>query len=80
MTSHDPPTNGRSEAARIEQANPLWIVVFGVYSQQFICFPRFDAPAGTVLITRNPSTLPQRMSKMEQLSRIRDGLRKPLLP
>jgi hypothetical protein len=31
--------SARGVARRLETDNPLWIVVFGVYSKEFVCFP-----------------------------------------
>jgi hypothetical protein len=36
----------RAAAERIERENPRWIVVFGVFTKQFVGFPRFPAPRG----------------------------------
>ena len=56
----------RGIASRLEAVNPLWIVVFGVYTQQFICLPKFDTPSGTMLITTYPQALPDRMRHIEE--------------
>jgi hypothetical protein len=45
----------RTLAEIIEKENPGWIVVFGLYSRQFVCFPRFPVPQGTVLVSRRRS-------------------------
>jgi hypothetical protein len=57
---------GREIASRLEAEHPLWIVVFGVYTQQFVCFPRFQAPAGTMVTAKYPDALPDRMRRVEQ--------------
>lgn len=57
---------GREIASRLEAEHPLWIVVFGVYTQQFVCFPRFRAPAGTMLAAAYPEALPDRMRCAEE--------------
>ena len=31
----------REAAERTERENPGWIVVFGVFTKEFVCFPRF---------------------------------------
>jgi len=36
-------------AKQMEQDNPRWIVLFGVFSKEFVGFPRFSAPPGTVV-------------------------------
>ena len=53
-------------ASRLEAEHPLWIVVFGVYTQQFVCFPKFNAPSGTMLIAAYPQALPDRMRRIEE--------------
>ena len=30
-----------AQARQLEADNPLWLVIFGVYSKEFVCFPRF---------------------------------------
>jgi hypothetical protein len=55
----------REEARRLEAENPLWIVVFGVYSREFVCFPRFGLDGGSIVAARNPDALPPRMRKVE---------------
>jgi len=62
----------RRIAGRMEEDNPSWIVVFGVYSRQFVAFPRFSAPSGTVLSALYPDALPPRMRAIE--ARLRPGV------
>lgn len=57
-------------AEKLETDNPLWIVVFGVYSQQFVAFPRFAVPAGTVVTELYPAALEERMRQLEQRTSI----------
>jgi hypothetical protein len=52
-------------ARELESDNPLWIVVFGVYSRQFIALPRFSVPAGTMIIAYYPAALTTRMHGIE---------------
>lgn len=56
----------RKIAGRIEAEHPLWLVVFGVYRQEFVCFPKFRAPGGTVLVATCPDALPDRMRRAEE--------------
>lgn len=56
-------------AEKLETDNPMWIVVFGVYSRQFVAFPRFSAPVGTIVTARYPAALPQRMRRVELAAR-----------
>jgi hypothetical protein len=68
----------RRIAERLESANPLWMVVFGAYTHEFVAFPRFDTPRGGVIITRYPDALPDRMREVEK-SRLLDRVRRGLL-
>ncbi len=52
-------------AERIERENPRWIVVFGVFTKQFVGFPRFPAPVGTVLTALNPTGISDRIKEAE---------------
>jgi hypothetical protein len=56
----------RRIAGRLETENPKWIVVYGVYSRLFIAFPRFSAPAMTIVLSAYPGALPARMRIIEQ--------------
>jgi hypothetical protein len=51
----------------LEEENPRWIVVFGVFSRQFIGFPRFDVPRGTMVVASYPDAIPARMREAERL-------------
>ncbi len=53
-------------AERIQQENPKWLVVWGVYTRQFAAFPLFPAPPGTVLRGRDSGELAGRMRQAEQ--------------
>jgi hypothetical protein len=69
-TEHETMDDMRRIADRLEFDNPMWIVVFGVYSKQFVAFPRFAAPKGTIIAVRYPGAMPARMCKIEQAARI----------
>ena len=58
-------------AERLESDNPRWIVLFGDYSREFVAFPRFAAPRGTVVAARYPGALPARMRAVEAGARRR---------
>jgi hypothetical protein len=64
--THDETLNMLRIADNLESENPLWIVVFGIYSRQFIAFPRFNAPAGTMAVARYPGALTDRMRRIER--------------
>ena len=58
----------RDEARRLEAENPLWLVVYGAYSKEFVCFPRFRVPGRVIIAARNPGELPPRMRRVEYTS------------
>ena len=65
MTAHADPAEMRRVAARMEEENPWWIVVFGVFTQEFVAFPRFRAPVAIVTASY-PGALPPRMRRVER--------------
>jgi hypothetical protein len=60
----------RRAAENLESANPLWIVLYGIYSRQFVAFPRFVVPEGTVVTAGYPGALPEKMRRVEHLARV----------
>jgi hypothetical protein len=56
----------REIATRLEAEHPLWLVVFGVYTKQFVCFPKFESPNGTMLIATYPEAIPDGMRQFEE--------------
>jgi hypothetical protein len=63
------PAEMKRLAQRLESDNPLWIVVFGVFTREFVAFPRFDAPRGTLVTATYPAALPPRMRAIEAQAR-----------
>lgn len=61
--------SARDEARRLEAENPLWIVVYGVYSKEFVCLPRFTMPGGAIVAGRYPGALLPRMRRVENSAR-----------
>ena len=61
-------------AEELEQRHPRWIVIFGTFTREFICLPRFAVPPGLKVIAIYPEAAADRMSKMERLCRVREGL------
>ncbi len=55
----------RAEARRLEAGNPLWIVVFGVSSREFVCFSRASVPFRAIVFAKDPDTLPPRLRAIE---------------
>jgi hypothetical protein len=54
-------------AARLDRENPQWIVVWGTFSHQFVAFPLFSVPPGTVLCNRSEPELVRRMRQTETI-------------
>lgn len=67
----------RRIAGQMEEDNPDWIVLYGVFTREFVAFPRFDAPRGTVLSALYPAALPPRMRSVEATARPAPGGRAP---
>jgi hypothetical protein len=63
--SADAEEAGRAEASRLEADNPLWSVVFGVFSREFVCFSRASVPFRAIVFARDPGTLPPRLQAIE---------------
>jgi hypothetical protein len=56
----------RETATRIDRDFPGWMVLWGVYTRQFVAFPLFDAPPGSLVTSYNPETLTDRMSAISR--------------
>ena len=59
----------RETARQIEQQRPGWMVVYGIYSKEFVAFPLFHAPPGTILTAGYPPALTARMQELERRTR-----------
>jgi hypothetical protein len=64
----------REAAERTERENPGWIVMF---TKQFVCFPKFPAPAGTIGTALYPDAIPPRMRMIERALRVRNWRERP---
>jgi hypothetical protein len=56
----------RAIAERLETENPRWIVIFGVFTKQFVGLPRFEAPPGTMVTALYPDAILARMRDAER--------------
>jgi hypothetical protein len=63
----------REIAERLEQEHPLWIVIFGSYTKEFICFPRFATLPQFMVVALYPKAAAERMHRAEQLYKIWKG-------
>ena len=61
------PEDHAEQAARLDRENPEWIVVWGTFSHQFVAFPLFRVPPGTVLCNRSEPELVRRMRQTETI-------------
>jgi hypothetical protein len=68
----------REIAKELEQQHPRWIVIFGTFTREFICLPRFAAPPGLKVVAIYPKAAADRMSGVERLYRVRESLAKRL--
>ena len=55
----------RLTAARIQQANPGWLLIWGTHSRRYFAFPLFGAPRGTIVTASAPDRLLTRMRRAE---------------
>jgi hypothetical protein len=62
---HAASTARRETATRIEQDYPLWLVMWGAYSEEYWAYPRFDAPKGTILHSPSPDDLTSDMRAIQ---------------
>jgi hypothetical protein len=66
----------REIAEELERQHPRWIVIFGTFTREFICLPRFAVPPGFRVVAIYPEAAADRMSKVERLCKVREGLSK----
>ena len=64
----------RGLAAEIERQFPLWVVLWGVYSQEYWAFACFDVPQGIVVHSADPSELVRQMRQIELSFAARHGV------
>ncbi len=56
-------------AARIERDHPQLLILWGTHTRLFWAFPRFHAPAGTVIAAPDTAGLTSRMQHTELTTR-----------
>jgi hypothetical protein len=66
--AHERDRDQRRLAARIGEAFPHWLVMWGAYSRQFWAFPRFRAPRGTIAHAADPGDLAAHMREVQAAS------------
>ncbi len=60
---------------QIQRDHPNWLVMWGVYTRQYVAFPLFNAPKGTIAQDHDPDQLVDRMRQMELSRRSSGGAR-----
>ena len=55
----------RLTAARIQHANPHWLLLWGTHSRRYFAFPMFTVPPGTIVTASEPNRLVTRMRQAE---------------
>jgi len=61
-----PDDEPREIARHLEAKAPNWLVLWGAYTHQFVAFPRFDAPQGTIVTAIYPYALVGRTREIER--------------
>jgi hypothetical protein len=65
MDAADDEIQHRDTAAGLQRDHPRWLVVYGTYTRQYVAFPLFTAPPGTILSNGKPGELVRQMQKTE---------------
>jgi len=53
----------REIAKELEQQHPRWIVIFGTFTREFFCLPRFAAPPGLKVVAIYPKAAATAVSR-----------------
>lgn len=65
MDTADDEQQRREAADEIQRDHARWIVLYGTYTRQYVAFPLFGAPPGTVLSHAQPGELVRKMQEAE---------------
>ena len=57
---------GCQTAEQIERDHPRWMVIYGFHSREYVAFPLFSVPPGTVLAAHYAPALIERMERGER--------------
>ncbi len=63
----------REIARRIDEQSQDWLVLWGGFTRQFVAFPLFHAPSGTILTAYYPDALIDRMRRIRRTLRDSPG-------
>jgi hypothetical protein len=61
----------RMAAARLQHDHQHWLIMWGCYTRNYIAFPLFAAPRGTIITATSPDELPAKMRRQERLAGVR---------
>jgi hypothetical protein len=65
MDAADDEQQRRDTADGLQREHSRWLVLYGTYTRQYVAFPLFGAPRGTVLSHAQPGELVRQMQKAE---------------
>jgi hypothetical protein len=57
---------GCQTAEQIERDHPRWMVIYGFHSREYVAFPLFPAPPGTILTAHYAPALMERVERCER--------------
>jgi hypothetical protein len=66
----------REAARQLERQHPGWIVLWGIYTRQYVAFPLFRVPPETVITAYYPPALAERMQAVEDRAQRRQQPRR----
>ena len=58
----------RLTTARLQHANPHWLLLWGTHSRRYYAFPLFTAPRGIIITSPDPDRLLKRMRQTEAIA------------
>lgn len=61
----------RAAAARLQHDHKNWLVLWGCYTHNYVAFPLFPAPRGTIITAATPGEMAGRMRRQERMAGVR---------
>ena len=58
----------RMAAAQLQHDHSNWMVIWGCYTRNYVAFPLFAAPLGTILTAAAPADLAAKIHRQERLA------------
>lgn len=56
----------RTAAAQLQRDHKHWLVMWGCYTRNYVAFPLFAAPRGTILTAAAPAEMAAKMRRQER--------------